>query len=112
MEAHTHSKCQQPAHSACMQKTGEVGGDKTKKLAIHTLGTGMTSTWSHYITRKRDKHTQRVRGKDSEDGRASGKDERYWGRLQRTLGGDPFSSTGGGRELVLELELTEGGSTL
>lgn len=30
---------------------------KTKKEAIHTLGTGMTSTWSHYNTGEIDTHT-------------------------------------------------------
>lgn len=40
-----------PAHSASMQK-------KRKKIAIHTLGTGMTSTWSHYNTRETQKQKQ------------------------------------------------------
>lgn len=40
-----------PAHSACMQRK------RKKKQAIHTLGTGMTSTWSHYNTRETHTHT-------------------------------------------------------
>lgn len=49
-----------PAHSACMQRE--------KKQAIHTLGTGMTSTWSHYNTKHAHTHIHthkknRVRGR-------------------------------------------------
>lgn len=33
------------------------GSKPPKKQVIHTLGTGMTSTWSHY--NRRDRHTER-----------------------------------------------------
>lgn len=87
---------------------------RPKNLAIHTLGTGMTSTWSHYITRERDKHKIQSKGKRLRGWTTIRKITILLGcvktRLQHTLGGDPFSSTGGGRELVLVL--AAGGSTL
>lgn len=52
--SHAKRMCQhQPTHPACERL------NKTKQ-AIHTLGTGMTSTWSHY--NKRDRHTHTKRG--------------------------------------------------
>lgn len=49
--AHTDRMCKhQPTKPACKGK---------EKMAIHTLGTGMTSTWSHYNTREIDTQIQK-----------------------------------------------------
>lgn len=70
--------CQnQPTQPACKGK---------EKKAIHTLGTGMTSTWSHYNTREIDKHIQKQgEGREEQQQKKRRKNKGSTGIKQNTI---------------------------